>query len=50
MIGLIAGGLAVLGVGAAVMYLYLTSLTEEEKRTQERILVLDMNDYKLRKQ
>ncbi len=49
MIGLIAGGLAVLGVGAAVMSFIFDELTEEEKRTQERILD-NYDDYKLRKQ
>lgn len=49
MIELIAGGLAALGVGAAVMSFIFDELTEEEKRTQARILD-NYDNYKLRKQ
>ncbi|WP_294185082.1 AAA domain-containing protein [uncultured Clostridium sp.] len=49
MFELIAGGLAALGVGAAVMSFIFDELTEEEKRTQERILN-NYDEYKIRKQ
>lgn len=49
MIELIAGGLAVLGIGAAVMSFIFDELTEEEKRTQQRILD-SYDDYKVKKQ